>query len=130
MTKAAKKNKPPSRVRYEQAHPTVSCRVSRDVYQRLSSVMEEDSRSFADVLKVGLGILEVQAKGEREVRKKGYTEGYKKGYAEAEGQYKVTYPCSVCGGTLTVSSEEEKKDIKKYMREHGWGHKACHERKQ
>ncbi len=129
MAKTTKK-KAPSRVRYEQAHPTVSCRVSLEVYQRLCSAMDEEGKSFADILKIGLGILEPQVKNEREIRKKAHTEGYKKGYSEAKHMYKVTYPYSVCRGTLTVSSEDEKKAIKTYMQEHGWGHKDCHERKQ
>ncbi len=124
-----KKKKAPSRVRYEQSHPTVSCRVSKEVYDRLRSVKKAEGKSFTDVLKVGLGILETQVKEEGEVRKKGYAEGYRKGYAEAERLYKVTYLCSVCGKTLTVTSGDEKGAIKKYMQEHGWGHRACHEMK-
>ena len=89
------KRKAPSRVRYEQGHPTVSCRLPREVYDKLRAVMDAEDKSFADILKIGLGILKVQLKEEVEVRKKGHVEGYRKGYAEAERLYKVTYPCSV-----------------------------------
>ena len=129
MAKTVNK-KAPSRVKYEQTHPTVSCRVPREVYEKLQSAMARDSKSFADILKIGLGILELQVKEEREIMKKGRAEGYRKGYAEAEGLYKVTYRCSVCGKTLMVKSRDEKEAIKEYMQEHGWGHKACHEKKQ
>ena len=122
------KKKSPSRVRYEQAHPTVSCRVPQKVYDRLQAVKEMEGKSFADILKVGLGLLEVRAKGEAEIRKQGYAEGYKKGYAEAEGTYKVTYPCNVCRKVLTVTSTNEKEAIKQYMQENGWGHQECHEK--
>lgn len=128
MAKTAKK-KAPSRVRYEQAHPTVSCRVSREIYEKLRAVMDGEGKSFADILKVGLGILELRVKEEGEGMRKGRAEGYSKGYAEAERLYKVTYPCSVCGKTLTAKSGDEKQAIKKYTQEHGWGHRACHERK-
>lgn len=136
MAKAGKKN-PPSRVRYEQRHPTVSCRIPKDVYDRLQAVKAAEGKSFADVLKIGLGILEVRVKEEGEVRKqahaqgykKGHAEGYGKGYAEAENLYKVTYPCSVCRKTLMVTSTNEKEAIKKYMQEHSWGHAECHEKR-
>jgi len=123
------KRKAPSRVRYEQGHPTVSCRVPREVYKRLRVVKKADDKSFSDVLKIGLGILEVQVREEAEVREQGYAKGYKKGYANAERLYKVTYPCSVCGEMLTVTDRDEKEAIGKYMQEHRWGHRACFEKR-
>jgi hypothetical protein len=128
MAKAAKR-KAPSRVRYELGHPTVSCRVLREVYDRLQVVKKAEDKSFADVLKIGLGILEVRVKEEEEVREQGYAEGYRKGYADAERLYKVTYPCSVCRKMLTVTSGDEKEAIKQYMQEARWGHRACFEKK-
>ncbi|MBF8267727.1 MAG: hypothetical protein HW388_1235 [Dehalococcoidia bacterium] len=64
MTKAVRKT-PPSRVRYETANPTVSCRVPTEVYDRLQAVKEAEGRNCADVLKIGLGILEARAAGGR-----------------------------------------------------------------
>jgi predicted CopG family antitoxin len=121
------RRKAPSRIRYEQSHPTISCRVPREVYDKLRAVKDREGKSFADILKIGLGILEAWVREEREVMKKGHAEGYRKGYAEAERLYEVTYPCSVCGKTLVVTSRDEKEAIKEYMQEHGWGHRACHE---
>lgn len=134
MAKTTRK-KAPSRVRYEQAHPTVSCRVPRQVYDRLKTVKRAEDKSFADILKIGLGILEVQTKEQGEVRKQGRAEGYRKGYAEAERLYKVTYPCGVCRNMLMVTSTEEKQAIAQYMQQHGWGTRSatkggdnqCHE---
>lgn len=129
MPKSAKR-KAPSRVRYEQSNPTVSCRVTRDIYHRLQAAKQAEGKSFTDILKIGLGMLEPQIRRENEIRKKGHAEGYAKGYAEAEHLYKVTYFCSVCRKTITVTSEKEKEAITNYMQEHGWGHKECHERRQ
>ena len=123
------KRKAPSRARYEQKHPTVSCRVPMEVYHRLQTAKKADGRSFADILKVGLGILEAQAKEEAEVVKKAHTQGYAKDYAEAERLYKVTYPCNVCGKILTVTSADEKQAIKEYMPRFSWGHTTCHQRR-
>jgi predicted CopG family antitoxin len=128
MAKIIKKKKAPSRVRYEQAHPTVSCRVAKELYDRLKAVKKTEGRSFADILKIGLGVLEVQVKKEEEVKKKAHTEGYRTGYAEAERLYKVTYLCAICRKPLVVTTTDEKEAIKTYMREHGWRHRACQER--
>lgn len=120
MTKV--KRKPPSRIRYEQTHPTVSCRISKEAYDRLQEVKEGEGRSFADVLKIGLGILELKAKKDE----KAYSRGYNDGYYEAELEFKVTYRCNVCGEPIVVNTREEKKAIKEYMENHDWGHRACH----
>ena len=45
---------PPSRQRYQQAHPTVSLRVDLDLYAELKRLKEQSGLSVADVLKVGL----------------------------------------------------------------------------
>lgn len=60
-----------------------------------------------------------------EALRKRYREGYNKGWKEAKRQYCVTYYCSVCGGTLEVTSDKAKEAVKGYMREHGWGHSSC-----
>ncbi len=63
------KRKAPSRAKYEQNHPTVSCRVSKDIYDKLTQAKQADGKSFADILKLGLGIIQDIKPGERE---KGY----------------------------------------------------------
>ncbi len=129
MAKSAKR-KAPSRIRSEQSNPTVSCRVTRDIYQKLQAAKKGGDRSFAHILKVGLRILEPQIRRESEIRKKGYAEAYEKAFAEAVRLYRVVYSCSICGESTEVRSEEAKRDEGLYMREHGWGHKACHEKGQ
>jgi len=120
-----KKKRTPSRIRYEQSHPTVSWRVSKELYDRLQAVKEAEGKSVTDVLKVGIGLLEVKVSKEKEAREQGFEEGFEKGFEEAESLYKVTYPCGVCRKTLEVTSVKEKEAIKRYMLEHGWGHADC-----
>lgn len=36
------RKKAPSRIRYEQSHPTVSCRVPLDLYERLDNIRREE----------------------------------------------------------------------------------------
>ena len=123
------KHKAPSRVKYEQSHPTVSSRVSREIYDRLSKAKEVEGKSFADILKLGLGMTEVRLKKLEEAKKQGWDEGYKKGFADAKLRYRVIYRCSVCEKALEVTSKEEKEAISEYMREKGWAHQECLERR-
>ena len=123
------KTKPPSRVRYEQSNPTESCRISSEIYDRLQAAKKSEAKSFADILKIGLGILELREKDTRKIRRQSRAEGYREGYAEAEHIYKVTHPCCICGETLEITSREAKQAASEYMRKSGWGHIACHERR-
>ena len=45
---------PPSRERYQKAHPTVSLRVDLDLCAQLKGLKEQAGLSVADVLRVGL----------------------------------------------------------------------------
>ncbi len=119
-----RKHKAPSRVKYEQSHPTVSCRVPREIYDRLVKAKAEGN-SFSDILKLGLGILEVRVKKLREARKQGWDEGYNKGFADAKTRYLVSYRCNVCGQVIEVTTKEEKSAISEYMEEQGWAHAKC-----
>ena len=130
------RRKTPSRVRYEQGHPIVSCRVSRDVYDKLQAVKKKGS--FAEILKVGMGLIEARDKQREEFMKLRYVQGYEDGYAEAddlyddgytdaEDLYKAEYSCSVCGQIINIDTDAEKKAISKYMQEQGWGHSKCNE---
>lgn len=120
-----KKRKTPSRIKYERDHPTVSLRVTKELKDRLQAVKEAEGSSITDVLKVGVSLSEVKVRKEKEVRAQAYDEGYAEGYRDAEGLYKVTYPCKICGKTIEVMNVKEKEAIKGYMRQRGWAHAAC-----
>jgi len=114
-----------SRIKYEQNHPTVSFRVSKELYDRLEEVKKAEDKSNTDVLKVGMGLLAVKVSHEKEARRQRYEEGLKKGYEKAESLYSVTYPCKVCREITTVTSAQEKEAIKGYMHANEWGHTDC-----
>ena len=120
-----KNKKTPSRMKYEQSHPTVSFRVSKELYDRLQAVKEAEGESITDVLKVGVGLLEVKVRKEKEIRDQAYEEGWEKGAVATEELYAVAYSCSVCGKKIVVTTDDEKRAIRTYMREHGWGHANC-----
>ena len=114
----AKRHKPPSRIRYEDAHPTISVRVSRQLFNQLRALKRDSGKSVADVLKEAIGAQMRSAKD-------AHQRGYRKGHLEAEGTYRVDYRCSRCGGTITVTTAEEKRAAAEAMRERGWAHSTC-----
>ncbi len=113
---------PPSRRRYEVANPMVSARVPRDVYDRLQEVVKESGKSIADFIREAL---EVQERNVGEAWDKGWDAGNKL----SEGKYRVTFHCAICGAPIEVTSPEAKQAAGQYLREHGWAHQPCHERK-
>lgn len=131
------KNKPPSRVKYEKAHPTVSCRVPQQVYAELAKAKVTTGRSFADFLKIGLGIVQARTKVDEALKKRchqagyqaghqdGYEAGHEDGFAKAKETYLVTYPCSDCGKALSVTSKNAKAAVAKLMHDAGWHHTNC-----
>jgi uncharacterized protein (DUF4415 family) len=130
ITKMAKdkKKKTPSRLRYEQNHPTVSYRVSKDLYDSLQAVMKAEGKSVTDVLRAGVNLLEVKVRREKEIREEAYLAGRLKGFDDAQRKYSVSYTCSTCGELIVVDSKEEKDFIKTKMSESGWGHSNCIDR--
>jgi len=122
------KSKPPSRIKYEQSNPTVSCRVSDEIYERLKKVRKTQNLSLADIFKIGLGIIEPKVKTEEELWEEGYEEGFEAGWHNAESICTVTYRCCVCGETIGIDTIQEMLAAGNYMTENGWGHVSCHER--
>jgi predicted CopG family antitoxin len=116
---------PSSRKKYEQNNPTISCRVSRQVYDRLQEIKKAEGKSMADILKAGLGLFEVKRRDEETIRQEAYDKGWEKGLKDAEALYAVTYRCSNCGKKMVVTSNAEKRAISEYMHDHGWCHGDC-----
>jgi len=112
------KGKPPSRVRYEAANPAVSCRVGKDLYRRLQAVRKAEGRSLADVLAIGLGVLEVKMKSEAELRQQGYE--------QAAQLFMVTFRCAGCGKSISVTGQAAKEACQRYLEREGWSHAECY----
>jgi hypothetical protein len=112
-----KKNihKPPSREKYEISHPTVSVRVSQQLYVDLMTLCELSGKSLGDILREAL---KKQAPSVKDA--------YSNGYNAAKAQYAVTYNCYTCGGCIIIDKANTKKAVAEYMKEHRWGHAECH----
>lgn len=109
-----KSRRPPSRIKYDLSHPTVSIRVTSELYDELEEIRELSGKSLGDILREAL------KKQAPSVKK-----SYQKGYDAAKEEFSVPYKCSICGGNLVVNSQREKDVIGRYMREQGWAHSSC-----
>lgn len=110
------KGKPPSRIRYEKSHPVIAIRVDKETAKRLRDLAKESGKSLAALIKENLDLQE----GE-------YCEVWGKGYDEGEKENQIWYYCAVCSERINVEpGSDSHKAVIKYMKEHGWGHSACH----
>ena len=122
MAKAT--HKPPARVRYEESHPTVSCRLSKDEYALLKQRLEDLGEvSFADFVRESLGLLQLKVPDIKEIKEAAWDEGYH----QATQDNQIWYYCSACGERMEMSPNgNDHKAMIGYMKEHGWAHKGCH----
>ena len=97
----AKGKKTPSGIKYEQSHPTIAFRAPKELYDRLQAAKKVEGKSNTDVMKIGVGILEVKMRSEGEIRR----EWHRKGYELAESIYKLTFPCFGCGEMITQEAQ-------------------------
>jgi len=121
MVKAT--HKPPSRIRYEQSHPTVSCRLDSETHTLLQQRLEELGEvSFADFVKDALGTLQLKMPDVKAISKTAREEGYK----QAKKDYEIWYFCKVCRKPITISpNSDSHKAVIGHME--GWRHTACGE---
>jgi len=123
--KAKTTHKPPARVRYEQSHPTVSCRLDKDTHDLLKQRLDDlGGVSFADFVKDSLGLLQLKMPDVEEIKETAYDEGYN----QASEYCQIWYYCAVCGEQIPMSpNSDSHKAMVGYMKEHGCGHPSCHE---
>ena len=122
-----KPHKPPSRLRYEQSHPTMSCRLDKDTHTLLKQRLEDlGSISFAAFVKNSLGLLELDTPDIEEIKEEAGGEGY----AEAIKEWQIWYFCDVCHKRIDIEpNSDAHRAIIDYMRKAGWGHIDCHDPK-
>ena len=124
MVKATRK--PPARLKYEQSHPTVSCRLPKDTYDLLKQRLDDlEGVSFADFVKDSLGLLRLKMPDTEEIRERAWDEGYD----QAEKDCQIWYYCAVCRKRINMApNSDSHKAMMGYMKEHGWSHISCHRR--
>jgi len=107
-------SKPPSRIKYDSEHPTVSARVTKELRGKLDELQKKSGKSLGDILREAL-----------KVQKPMTEKAYASGYEDARRKYAVVYQCSVCGEDITITSEKAKRAAVAHMMENGWRHSAC-----
>jgi len=120
MVKA--RHKPPSRIRYEQAHPVIAIRVNAELYHKLKELKEMGDKSFADLLKEALGI-------QKKTVGRAYSRGHERGHAEglAEKQVISLGRCSRCKKPLhwDLSRKEDVELLTKAINQAHCIHPEC-----
>ena len=119
----AKSHKPPSKIKYEQSHPALSCRISKDAYDLLKQRLEDlGGVSFADFVKDSLGLLQLKMPDVEEIKETARAEGYD----QAKKDYQIWYFCNVCRKPIYVLPNcDSHKAIIGYMKENRWAHATC-----
>jgi len=119
----AKRKIPPAQRRYNESHPTVSFRLTRELYDQLKRhLINRGGLSFADFVKESLG---VQIQEKPAVKETRYT-WYKHGFDDAVERYCITLRCPKCGEDVVVRPDSELHSrIKKAMRQYEWRHADC-----
>jgi hypothetical protein len=116
---ARKSHKPPSRVRYELSHPTVSARISRDEYQKLKQYLDNRVISFADFVRESLEIQKPDIGAIWEA-------GRQAGYSQAKSEFEIWYFCHRCSEPITMlPNSKSHKALIEYMLAKGWRHSNC-----
>ena len=65
----------------------------------------------------------------REAFKEEIDAAYQRGYEKGKQDWQIWYFCNVCGEKLQMRpNDNDHKALIGYMKEHSWGHKACHEK--
>ena len=104
----------PSKIRYDQSHPTVSFRVKREDYDKMKKLLDQKGRSIADFFKEALGIQE-----------ESYQKAYDKGYEDAKKEYIVRFRCSICNEWIEIISDKRKEYVREAMESRRWVHTEC-----
>jgi len=116
-------HKPPARIRYEQSHPTVSCRLSRDEYALLKQRLEDlGGISFADFVKDSLGLLQLKMPDIEEIHDRAWGDGYVKATKDCQ----IWYYCAVCAKRIDMApNSKSHKAMIGFMKNAGWKHSSC-----
>jgi predicted transcriptional regulator len=109
-----KKNIPPSKVKYDHSHPTVSIRVDKKLKDDLDELRTKGGKSLGDILREAVGkqlpIVE---------------HAYQDGFAEGQASAAFYFPCGKCGGLIQIISQEDRQLVAESLKECGLGHKTC-----
>jgi hypothetical protein len=91
---------PPAKKRYDEKHPTVSFRVSREGYDRLKETLNKQGKTIGQFFREAL-----------EIEERNYKEAYWRGFREARERYAIYTICLSCYEPIAIDNEELKEEI-------------------
>ncbi len=103
---------------------------------RASQLMDTNSKEYRKAVEVEANRLKKSQlmseinKNKKTWRKKGYNSGYtdgdNAGHQRGVQEYRISYPCSVCGGELVMTpGAKDHEAAKMMMKQAGWAHSTC-----
>ncbi|MFC1968827.1 hypothetical protein ACFLVX_05545 [Chloroflexota bacterium] len=110
------KHQPPSKRRYELAHPLICIRLTVEQLAQLQTLKMKTGLTYAQILLRELENIELLLLDEQE-----------KGWQAAKHRYGIVYPCSACNRLMEVDSDEEKDFCSRALAKAGWKHDSCSE---
>ena len=103
----------PSKIRYDESHPSVSFRLSGEVKEWLDTVRGD--LSYTETIR---NAMVDGAKVQEAV-----DNAYRQGYEDAKKTYQLIFWCSVCRKTMHCRTNDEMhKALAEYAFESGWHH--------
>jgi len=123
---------PPSKIRYERAHPLISFRSTIEEKEQIESMAETEGKSISQIVREMLlnGYIDFE-NTYNEALDLGGRVGRKTGRIEGKSEWGIKIPCNICGkdDLFLFPNDECHKFIIEYLKKCGWGHVACHEKK-
>lgn len=123
--------------RYRLKNPTVSAVLTATLKEMLNHVRGERSygQAVQDIITGALKPADIYAKrledANKTIQAKDKIIQEKNGKIKELGteieNYKITFPCNVCGDELEITADDKDllDDVREYLRENGWGHVEC-----
>jgi len=90
--------------RYDEKHPVVSYRVTKEEYTRLKDVLTRQNKTMKEFFRQALKLEEREY---REAQRRGYLEGFN----DAKEKYAVWLYCVDCGNGIAVADEKVKEEM-------------------
>lgn len=93
----------PSRIRYEESHPSVTFRVSKEDYKRLDRIRKKWGMSFREMIMHGVGLIEKDMETEKKRINEATKRAYEEVWAEAQREALMGVEigrCPWCGVTF------------------------------
>ncbi len=130
------KHRPPSRVKYDEAHPVIAVHLDRETYDAALKLRETTGKSFGQLVRESLGLVvgeyaTIQTRADSEGFQRGLEQGRAEGRPEGyvEGRLScgiVDRECSHCHGHLVAQLHANSKPIEDGAAQgSSWVHDEC-----